>query len=144
MALLITMGIKIVPSLFQCLSSTVILFCVLFYDWYYVLGLVCHSDYIIHCVCDNWTCLKWPLVPKILMIASLLVFRLGRIFRLERSALFMAEFWGRLGLGAVNFHLRPCLFTWAKIGSPFEVTILALYSKVSSYHLTSTEFLITT
>ena len=71
-----------------------------------------------------------------------LVFGLGRIFRLERSALFMAEFRARLELGAINFHLKPCMFTWAKIGSPFEVTILALYSKVSSYHLTSTEFLI--
>ena len=77
-------------------------------------------------------------------VASLIVFRLGRIFRLERSALFMAEFRARLELGAINFHLRPCMFTWAKIGSPFEATILALYSKVSSYHLTSTEFLITT
>ena len=72
------------------------------------------------------------------------MFGLGRIFRLERSALFMAEFWARLELGAINFHLRPCMFTWAKIGSPFEATILALYSKVSSYHLTSTEFLIIT
>ena len=77
-------------------------------------------------------------------IVDPVVFGLGRIFRLERSALFMAEFRARLELGAINFHLRPCMFTWAKIGSPFEATILALYSKVSSYHLTSTEFLITT
>ena len=74
---------------------------------------------------------------------DLLVFGLGRIFRLERSALFMAEFRARLELGAINFHLKPCMFTWAKIGSPCEVTILALYSTVSSYHLTSTEFIIT-
>ena len=75
---------------------------------------------------------------------SQLVFGLGRIFRLECSAIFMTEFRVRLELGAINFHLKPCMFTWAKIGSPFEVIILALYSKVSSYHLTSTEFLITT
>ena len=74
---------------------------------------------------------------------KLLVLGLGRIFRLERSALFMAEFRARLELGAINFHLKPCMFTWAKIGSPFEVTILALYSTVSSYHLTSTGFIIT-
>ena len=73
-----------------------------------------------------------------------LVFRLGRIFRLERSAIFMTEFRVRLELGAINFHLKPCMFTWAKIGSPFEVIILALYSNVSSYHLISTRFLITT
>ena len=73
-----------------------------------------------------------------------LVFGLGRIFRLERSAIFMTEFWARLELGAVNCHLKPCMFTWAKIGSPFEVIILALYSNVASYHLISTRFLITT
>ena len=56
-----------------------------------------------------------------------LVFGLGRIFRLERSAIFMTEFRVRLELGAINFHLKPCMFTWAKIGSPFEVIILALY-----------------
>ena len=72
------------------------------------------------------------------------VFGLGRIFRLERSAIFMTEFWARLELGAINFHLKTCMFTWAKIGSPFEVIILALYSNVDSYHLISTRFLITT
>ena len=72
------------------------------------------------------------------------VFGLGRIFRLERSAIFMTEFWALLELGAINFHLKPCMFTWAKIGSPFEVIILALYSNVASYHLISTRFLITT
>ena len=72
------------------------------------------------------------------------VFGLGRIFNLERSAIFMTEFRARLELGAINFHLKPCMFTRAKIGSPFEVIILALNSKVSSYQLTSTEFLITT
>ena len=57
----------------------------------------------------------------------------------------MTEFRARLELGAINFHLKPCMFTWAKIGSPFEVIILALYStKVSSYHLISTVSLITT
>ena len=77
-------------------------------------------------------------------LVSSLVFGLGRIFKLERSAIFMTEFRARLELGAINFHLKPCMFTWAKIGSPFEATILALYSKVSSYQLTSTEFVITT
>ena len=72
------------------------------------------------------------------------MFGLGRIFKLERSAIFMTEFRARLELGAINFHLKPCMFTWGKIGSPFEATILALYSKVSSYQLTSTEFVITT
>ena len=78
------------------------------------------------------------------LVAMELVFGLGRIFRLERSAIFMTEFWARLELGAINFHLKPCMFTWAKIGSPFEVIILALYSNVASYHLISTRFLITT
>ena len=72
-----------------------------------------------------------------------LVFGLGRIFRLERSAIFMTEFRARLELGAINFHLKPCMFTWVKICSPFEIIILARYLKVSSYHLTSTEFQIT-
>ena len=75
---------------------------------------------------------------------KVVVFGFGRIFRLERSVFFMAEFRARLELGAINFHLRPCMFTWSKKGSPFEATTLALYSKVSSYQLTSTEFLITT
>ena len=73
-----------------------------------------------------------------------LVFGLGTIFRLERSAIFITEFRARLELGAINFHLKPCMFTWVKICSPFEIIILALYSKVSSYHLTSTDFQITT
>ena len=73
-----------------------------------------------------------------------IVFGLGRIFRLKRSAIFMTEFRARLELGARNFRLKPCMFTWAKLGNPFEVIILTVYSKVSSYHLTSTEFLITT
>ena len=81
---------------------------------------------------------------KKILRPSYLVFGLGRIFRLERSAIFMTEFWARLELGAINFHLKPCMFTWAKIGSPFEVIILALYSNVASYHLISTRFLITT
>ena len=46
--------------------------------------------------------------------------------------------------GARNFHMKPCMFTWAKIGSPFEIIMLPEYSKVSSYHLTSTKFPITT
>ena len=79
-----------------------------------------------------------------LCVKKLVVFGLGRIFRLERSAIFMTEFWARLELGAINFHLKPCMFTWAKIGSPIEVIILALYSNVASYHLISTRFLITT
>ena len=65
----------------------------------------------------------------------LLVFGLGRIFRLEGSVFFMAVFRARLELGAINFHLRPCMFTWAKKGSPFEATILALYWKVKSIQL---------
>ena len=73
-----------------------------------------------------------------------IVFGLGRIFRLKRSAIFMTEFRAWLELGARNFRLKPCMFTWAKLGNPFEVIILTVYSKVSSYHLTSTEFLITT
>ena len=82
--------------------------------------------------------------PDCILPHHYLVFGLGRIFRLERSAIFMTEFWARLELGAINFHLKPCMFTWAKIGSPFEVIILALYSNIASYHLISTRFLITT
>ena len=82
--------------------------------------------------------------PPFVAGIDLLVFGLGRIFRLDRSAIFTTEFRARLELGVINFHLKPCMFTWAKIGSPFEVIILALYSNVSSYHLISTRFLITT
>ena len=64
-------------------------------------------------------------------------------FQLKRSAIFMTEFRAWLKLGARNFHLKPCMFTWAKIGSYFEINILVVHSKVSSYHLTYTEFLIT-
>ena len=78
---------------------------------------------------------KWPVI---------VVFGLGRIFRLERLAIFMTEFRAGLQHGAINFHLKPCMFTWTKIDSPFKVIIFALYSKAFSYHLTSTEFLITT
>ena len=41
-----------------------------------------------------------------------LVFGLGRIFRLERSAIFMTEFRARLELGAINFHRKPCMFVY--------------------------------
>ena len=47
-------------------------------------------------------------------------------FWLKRSVIFVTEFRARHELGARNFHLKPCMFTWAKIGSPFEVIILAL------------------
>ena len=50
---------------------------------------------------------------RILHIHNLLVFGLSRIFRLERSAIFMTQFRARLELGAMNFHLKPCMFTWA-------------------------------
>ena len=52
-------------------------------------------------------------------------------------------FWTPGLLGARKFHLKPCMFTWAKIGSPFEFIILVVHSKVFSCHLTSTEFPIT-
>ena len=41
-----------------------------------------------------------------------LVFGLGRIFKLERSAIFMTEFRARLELGAINFHQKPCMFVY--------------------------------
>ena len=82
-------------------------------------------------------------LPDTLISTPLVVFGLGRIFRLERSVIFMTEFRAGLKLGARNFHLKPCMFIWVKTDSPFEVIILALYSKASTYHLTSTEFLIT-
>ena len=41
----------------------------------------------------------------------IIVFGFDRIFRLERSAIFMAEFRAQLELGARNFHPKPCMFT---------------------------------
>ena len=51
------------------------------------------------------------------------MFILCRIFSLDHLAIFMTEFLARLELGAINFHLKPCMFTWSKIGFPFEVII---------------------
>ena len=51
------------------------------------------------------------------------MFWLGRIFRLKRSVIFMTEFWAQFELGPRNFHLKPSMFTWAKIGSLLEVIV---------------------
>ena len=53
------------------------------------------------------------------------------MFRLERSAIFMAEFRAQLELGARYFHPKPCMFTWAKIGYTREVAV----SQVPHYWL---------
>ena len=64
----------------------------------------------------------------------------------QYSAILTTEFQAWLEHGTRKFNLKPCwcMFTWAKMGSLFEVIILVVHSKVPSYHLTSTKFPITT
>ena len=67
------------------------------------------------------------------------VFGLGRIFRLERSAIFMTEFWARLELGAIHFHVymgenRFSLWSY-HIGTVFKRRQLSFdIYKVSNHH----------
>ena len=57
----------------------------------------------------------------------------------------MTEFRARLELGAINFHLKPCMITWAKIGFPLKLSYWQIVFKniqlsfdiyrVSNHHL---------
>ena len=73
-------------------------------------------------------------------VVSLLMLGLGRIFRFKHSSTLRLSFECCLSLGPENFNWsHACL-----IGSPLEVIILMVHSKVFSYHLKFTVFPITT
>ena len=47
----------------------------------------------------------------------------------------MAEFQAQLELGARNFHPKPCMFTWAKIGSTREVAVYSFQKYPAKWQL---------
>ena len=56
----------------------------------------------------------------------------SRLFTYFLSGVWLGQYElsGQFELGTRKLRLKPCMFTWAKIGCLFEIIILAVYSKV--------------